>query len=427
MKICFLALFFLLVVPLGAQENFREWTDQSGRKLSAKLVGLDESWGIDGLVKLELENGRIVSFPVSKLSEADRKNIAGWELRDPPSVKIDGLLGPKNPVTDSIFLRRAYLKLAGRVPIQAERRSFQESSHPEKRSGLVNQLLNSPEFNEHLFHYLSPLFRTDPKRQLQVPYPHCENENGKKEEAKLRLFQNPNPVPYQNWLKSQIAGNRPWDELVTEVLTATGSYSENPAVGYFVPERWSSLIDPAPIMTAFAGVEITCARCHNHPHTEITQLDFYRIASFFGKTRLKSSEAGTLAADIIISDRHLRRVALPPNYRYANGAPYQKVSPGMYFGKVVKEDSFPTYRAAFADWLTDSRNPRFTINIVNRLCVFAFGKPLADPPHFLPGRLESNVENYRLLQYLEKLMIASNYELKTFLSHLYHSKTFIGE
>src|SRR5207253_4505515 len=93
-------------------------------------------------------------------------------------------------------------------------------------------------------------------------------------------------------LREQVANNRPWDELVRELLTAAGGAPERPAIGYFIvtvgesrEAHKSSVV--ASVAQTFLGTRIGCAQCHNHPLEKYTQDDYYHFAAFFSRVRLQ--------------------------------------------------------------------------------------------------------------------------------------------
>ena len=101
---------------------------------------------------------------------------------------------------------------------------------------------------------------------------------------------------FHDWLRKQVAANRPWDELARDVLTATGSNTESPAVGYFIvtvgEQRHAEKSEaPQSVAQAFLGTRIGCARCHNHPLERYTQDDFYHFAAYFSRVKLDRKDA----------------------------------------------------------------------------------------------------------------------------------------
>ena len=101
-----------------------------------------------------------------------------------------------------------------------------------------------------------------------------------------------------DWLRKQVAANRPWDEIARDVLTATGTTTDNPAVGYYIvtvgEQREAEKSEvAASVAQAFLGTRIGCAQCHNHPLEKYTQDDYYHFAGFFSRVRLERKDPKT--------------------------------------------------------------------------------------------------------------------------------------
>lgn len=493
-----LAVLGLITAPLMAGE-MRTWTDTKGRNVTAEMVGMK-----DGKVLMKMENGKTLAFPLNLLSAGDQKFVrdnapidtgtaarnidrlvmtklleANIEIRDeikkvyesPTSAaftasdktkKLDelkylqqmtfptgGVAGTKesptfkNVMNDEQFVRRVYLDIGGRIPTYDETVAFLENRSRDKRAQLIDELLDSEAFVSHFFTFLSDLLRIRDGIGMN-------GLNGIKTGA------------YVDWTKDQIRSNRPWDEWVGEMVASQGSYWENPAVGYMLTDIGMPLCNLSNTFTVFTGTEITCAQCHDHPFEEVYQMDFYRMAAFFGGVSLRSnSEEGKVASTALKNyqaewrkmnagktpmprfDRNLQdilgsyrygatdaatgSVRLPHDYKYDDADPMESVSPAAYFGKVVELEEFENPRMAFADWMTDKEHPRFTVNIVNRLWKFAFGLGQIEPVHNIPGHLDGQAQNYELLKYLEEIMLGLDYDIKGFLRVLYNSRAYQQE
>lgn len=83
--------------------------------------------------------------------------------------------------------------------------------------------------------------------------------------------------------------NKPYDQFVREVLTATGSIDQNPPVAWYREVQNSEALveDTAQL---FLGVRIQCARCHHHPFEKWSQDDYYGMAAFFTRIGKKAPQ-----------------------------------------------------------------------------------------------------------------------------------------
>ena len=116
----------------------------------------------------------------------------------------------------SSFAARFFGFVRDQLPTAEEVRSFTADPDRDKRSKLVKICpACGPEFNDYWALQLGDLFQNRKERDHDV--------RGAKS---VRQF--------HEWLRKQVAANRPWDEIARGVLTATGESSTNPAVGYFI-------------------------------------------------------------------------------------------------------------------------------------------------------------------------------------------------
>ncbi|MCB1086522.1 MAG: DUF1549 domain-containing protein, partial [Verrucomicrobiae bacterium] len=352
---------------------------------------------------------------------------------------------PNQLTSDEQFLRRIYLDVAGRIPTYKEAEKFLASSDRNKRAALIDELLNSEAFVMHLFNYYSDLLRI--------------------RDGVVMMGNNTLKVdPYVEWVKASIRNDKPFNQMVKEMLTAEGQIWDNPAAGYLMTDDGMRLCNLSNTFTVFLGTEITCAQCHDHPFEEIYQMDFFRLASFMGQTETRGGrndmmgggnyrgevdrmskilkDAGKLRPNqnqdqqlgqIVgtysynVNDRDSNAVKLPHDYKYDDGEPNAPVKPGAYFGETVDLEKYKNPREAYADWMVSPSNPRFTINLVNRLWKQCFGVAQIEPVFNIPGHLDGQAENYELLTFLEQMMKDLNFSVKDFLRVVYNSQTYQHE
>src|SRR6266545_1754536 len=158
---------------------------------------------------------------------------------------------PSERCGDEAFIRRLYLDTLGLLPTPAEVRAFLADTAPDKRARLIDRVLERPEFVDFWALQLSDLLQN-----------RKESDHDVRGTKGVRSF--------HEWLRQQVARNRPWDELARDVLTATGKTTEQPAVGYFVVKVGEKRhAEQSPVVAAvaqtFLGTRIGCAQCHNHP------------------------------------------------------------------------------------------------------------------------------------------------------------------
>lgn len=162
-------------------------------------------------------------------------------------------------IDDFTFVRRAYLDIAGRIPTIEESEDFVGSSYERKRERLIADLLESDGHVSHAYNFWADILRVN----TALGQGAAQAESA-----------------YQLWIKKAIEENRPYDEMVNDLVSATGKIWDNGAVGYYVRDRGMPLDNMSNTVRVFLGVRLECAQCHNHPFDKWTQMDYYKMAAF---------------------------------------------------------------------------------------------------------------------------------------------------
>lgn len=422
------------------------------------------------LVPREVHEVRLSEIPATG-TRAQLLEDPGLLLRHSKVVDhyINGVLTgqeiqPNPRVSDEVFVRRAHLDIGGRIPTLDEYERFMASEETDKRVHLIKQLLNSDAFVSHTHNLWQDALRL------------------KNSHRKIDM------TSYKLWLRKAIQDNLPYDEFVKLQLTSSG-HIENPdaaAVGFIMRDRGMPDDRVATTMQLFLGTSMVCAQCHDHPTDKWTQMDYYKLLSFFngtitanggalGMTNALRENGATQKGDSIrtsdgvelhrIRTEHHYKVLgdvvmvggygkarLPDNYAYDDAEPNELVKAGTPFGGDVDIDYSRTFerqeltasnkamklmnkterndsqmadvnsRAHFAEWATSPENPMFTKTIVNRLWDRVFGVPLV-------GDLVNLSETHmgpspELTTFLISLMKSLDYDQKLFLEVLYQTEAY---
>jgi hypothetical protein len=166
-----------------------------------------------------------------------------------------------NPLApDDVFVRRVYLDVVGRVPTKKEALDFLDSKDADKRSKLIDTLLAGDGYTEAQFNFWADVLRLQ-----STPV------GGGQSAA--------SGYAYAKWLKDALRTNKPYDQMVRELVTATGTTYENGAVGFYIRDYNMALDNMAVTTQVFLGTSIVCAQCHDHPFDKWTQLDYYQMAA----------------------------------------------------------------------------------------------------------------------------------------------------
>src|SRR4051794_20420427 len=179
------------------------------------------------------------------------------------------------------------------------------------------------------------------------------------------------------WLSDELMRDRPYDQLVRDLIAGQGIWTDEPAINYvsvvFDPE--SKRPDPerlaARTARAFLGVRLDCAQCHDHPFQAWKRQDFQGLAAFFGQVR--NSMTGFRDDGKSVYTTLDRKTGKP-----------EPVAPRVPF----RPELLPaagTPRERLARWVTDPANPNFPRATVNRIWALMFGRPLVEPVDDLTG------------------------------------------
>ena len=361
------------------------------------------------------------------------------------SARIDQLIGkklraeklaPNKLASDEVFVRRIYLDVIGRIPTKRETLAFLESDASDKRAKLIDTLLDSDGYVSHFYNYWADILRA----RTDI------NGNGRSRPA---------GYAYERWIKNAIRENKPYDQMVRELVTASGHSWDNGAVGYYIRDYGMPLDNLAITTQVFLGNSIVCAQCHDHPFDKWTQMDYYHLSAFtYGM--LTTSRSDNQAAATAFADRRkkkpgaqqqkrLRRafseillpirfnkvqvtkrnLRLPHDYQYDDAKPKSVVKPAAIMGPdaVISEAEPPI--EAFAEWMTSRENMRFTTVIANRLWKKAFGIGLVEPVDDFKDHTEASIPE--LMTFLEGKMQEYDFDMKRYLRMVYNTKAYQRE
>jgi hypothetical protein len=302
---------------------------------------------------------------------------------------------PSELCSDGDFVRRVYLDVLGRLPTVAETQAFLQDRDPRKREKLIDQLVEMPEFADFWALKWADVLRSS-RKTIQLKGSHG----------------------MQAWLRSHLLRNTPWDEVVRELLTASGNTFSNPPANYYRVAR-----DPQSLAETtaqlFFGIRLQCAKCHNHPFERWTQDDYYGFAAWFARVKLRPEPVlggppdGPAAAEVVFVERS-GEVTQPRSGR---------VMKPRFLGVGEKEaDPNQDRRAILAAWLTAPDNPFFAKSVVNRVWFHLMGKGIVDPvDDFRDSNPPSNEE---LLNALAADFVAHKYDLKHLIRTILKSRTY---
>ncbi len=291
-------------------------------------------------------------------------------------------LPPSRLSEDAEFFRRVHLDLIGRLPGPEEVRAvLKEPPSDGKRERVIVSLLAREDFVDFWTMKFGDWLLISGKRST---------------EAATRT--------YHEWVRAQLARNRPLDQFVRDLLLAQGNFAQSGPANFF-----SLASDPRDlgehVSSMFLGTQIACARCHAHPADRWTQDDYHAFAAYFARitkqgdmlTVSTSGEVEHPKTQKPVAPQPLGGVALPPLHDADR-------------------------RLELAAWLTSPDNPLFTRNLVNRVWKHLLGRGLVEPVDDV--RPTNPASNPALLDALATQFAQHHFDLRWLIGEIAASRTY---
>lgn len=316
--------------------------------------------------------------------------------------------------SDAEFVRRIYLDLAGSVPSAAQTRQFLNDPTPsvQKREQLVDRLLTSPQHARRLQYVFDEMLM---ERRTGATVPVAD---------------------WQNWLRQAFLDNRPWDQLVLEMLSADGvDKDKRPAVKFYLDRNLDVELLTRDVGRVFLGVDLECAQCHDHPNIDgYLQRHYYGIQAFlkrsyvFTDPKLKQKVLGEKAegGDVTFTSvftaeegKTVPRLLDLPGIADPDGTEKQyEVKPDKTNRGVPKYSR----RLQLARQMVSTDNIDFRRNIANRLWATMMGRGLVEP---LDLRHADNPPSHpQVLNLLADEFMRHKYDVRWLIRELALSETY---
>lgn len=292
---------------------------------------------------------------------------------------------------DAEFVRRVHLDLIGTLPTPEEVRRFLDSKDAAKRSRLIDELLERPEYVDYWALKWGDLLR-----------------------AHRRALGEKGLMSFHGWLRQALRQNQPLDRIVRELLTAQGNlYTNGPVAFYYVDQTPEELAETT--AQVFLGVRLQCAKCHHHPYEVWGQDDYYGLAAYFaGIQRKDTKEDGRYGG--------AQTIRLGGNATVTNPATRQVIAPRVLGHPPVPAAAGSDPRQALATWITQKDNPYFARNFVNRYWGYLFGRGLVEPIDDL--RATNPASHPALLEALAQDFVKNGYDVKRLLRTLCNARVY---
>lgn len=303
---------------------------------------------------------------------------------------------PSDLADDADYLRRVYLDVIGTLPTPAETRKFLADKSADKRSKLVDELLQRPEFADYWALKWADLLRVD-----------------------RQVLGHKGAYGFYRWIRDSIARNKPLDQFAREIIAAEGPLAENgPANFYKVVARPGDR--SSTLSQVFLGLRIACAECHHHPFDRWSQTDYYGMQAFFAPVALRGE---VLLASGQAQAKHPRtgESILPHALGVENSKDKNQNSNND--SKLKTQDSkLEDVRVDLAAWFTSPDNPWFARNLANRTWAHFLGRGLVEPVDDV--RDTNPPSNPELLDALAKQLVDGKFDFKKLIRTITASRVY---
>ena len=190
----------------------------------------------------------------------------------------DGKLSP--PCDKTTYIRRVTLDLTGLPPTPQEVEAFLADDAPGCEERLIDRLLHSVRYGEHMASFWLEAARyadTDGYQNDRYRYMH----------------------DWRDWVVLAFNEHRPYDQFVVEQLAGDmlpgGTLKQQIATGFCrnhrinsedgsIPQEWhvENVVDRVDTFgTVFLGLTVGCARCHDHKYDPVSQREYYQLFAYF--------------------------------------------------------------------------------------------------------------------------------------------------
>ncbi|MDF1755284.1 MAG: DUF1553 domain-containing protein [Verrucomicrobiales bacterium] len=328
------------------------------------------------------------------------KEGASWPEFNVPSFE------PTPLSDDLVFLRRLAIDTVGVPPTEKEIASFLAEPEDKRRDNAIDRYLADPRWADNWMGYWQDVLAENPN----IINPTLNNTG-----------------PFRWWIHESLLDNKPLDLFVTELIRMEGSERFGGPRGFGtasnndVPMAAKGII----ISSAFLGVEMKCARCHDAPGHDWMQKDLFQLAAMLGEKPIKLPLSSSVPMGKLQEGgrKPLIQVTLKPGTSIAPEWPFEQFVESKDALSLVGENS--GHRDQLAALITAPGNERFAQVMANRIWQRLMGRGLVDSVHDWE---RGNTSHPQLLKWLGRQLVANQYDFKEvarliFSSHAYQRAT----
>jgi mono/diheme cytochrome c family protein len=285
--------------PLTSEQVrvLRDWIEQGANWPDDAADPMKEHWAFNPVVRpvvSEVETNGWARNPIDRFVVAKLRAVG---------------LTPSPEADKPTLLRRLKFDLLGLPPTPDEIDAFVADARPDAYERLVERLLASPHYGERWARHWLDVVRFAESHGFEMNQPR------------------PNAWPYRDYVIRAFNEDKPYDRFIAEQL-AGDALGADAATGFLVAGPWDQVKSPDIVLTrmqradelhdlinttgsAFLGLTVGCARCHNHKFDPISQADYYGMKAIFagvqhGERPLPSKDTAQRQQE---ADRLRRRIA----------------------------------------------------------------------------------------------------------------------
>ncbi|MBG87394.1 MAG: hypothetical protein CMO80_10895 [Verrucomicrobiales bacterium] len=374
-----------------------------------------------------------------------------WSLQpikrpEAPSVKISGNavhpidafvmnklqqagMKPAPRANKRVLLRRLHYSLTGLSPTREQLDQFVADDSPKAWENAIEELLASPHYGERWARYWLDIARfaetSGYERDQEKPYA------WRYRDWVVKAFND--DMPFRRFILEQLAGDeidaRSEQSVVATGFLRLGAWNDEPNIpADYEYDRLEDIVHTT--SSAFLGLTVKCARCHNHKFDPILQEDYYRMGSAFWPGPIAARSGGLLGGpttnelgyDKVLGWTDIS--AKPrPLHLLKNGErlhPRKQVAPASLSSIPSLERRFDPppdgakttgRRLQLAKWIADPDNPLTARVLVNRIWQHHFGRAIVRTPNNF-GFLADPPTHPDLLDWLAAEFLSSGGSIK---------------
>jgi WD40 repeat protein len=311
---------------------------------------------------------------------------------------------PSEIASDEEFLRRIHLDLTGLPPTAEDVLKFAEDNRSSKikRDELIDKLVGNDDYIDHWTNKWADLLLVNRK-----------------------FLGTEGSADFRNWIRTEVAGNTPYDEFARKIITASGSNKVNPAASYYKVLR-----EPTEIMEnttqLFLATRFNCNKCHDHPFERWTQDQYYETTAYFAQVSLKKDDKSgdkRIGGTAVEGAKPLYEIIYDRNEGETKHDRTGEITPPTFpFSTEHKAPDKGSRRENFAAWLTATDNEYFAKSYVNRIWGYMTGTGIIEPIDDI--RAGNPPTNPELLNWLTDQFIESGFDVRHLVKIITKSRTY---